>query len=223
MKGLIQIAGIIDEAEARLLLDCGVDQIGFPLRVALHREDILEEEAAHIIHHLHAHERTILITYLNRAEEIIDLAGKIGVRKVQLHSEIPLDEMAGLKELAPGIYLIKSLIVKNDNLAQLEKLVMDYSSWTDAFITDTYDPQTGLTGATGKIHNWDISRQLCELSPLPVILAGGLNPANVHEAVLRVRPSGVDTHTGVEDRDGRKNPELVRAFVKQARDAFAVL
>jgi phosphoribosylanthranilate isomerase len=223
MKGLIHIAGVIDEVEARLLLNSGVDQIGFPLRVALHREDILEEEAADIIHHLHARERTILITYLNRAEEILDLASKIGVRKVQLHSEIPLDEMAGLKELAPGLYLIKSLIVKNDNLAQLEKLVMDYSSWTDAFITDTYDPQTGLTGATGKVHNWDVSRKLCELSPLPVILAGGLNPANVHEAVLRVRPSGVDTHTGVEGRNGRKNPELVRAFVRQARDAFALL
>lgn len=223
MKGLIQIAGVIDEAEARLLLNSGVDQVGFPLRVALHREDILEEEATDIIYRLRARERAILITYLNRAEDIFDLANKIGVWKVQLHGEIPFDEMVRLRELAPALYLIKSLIVKNDNAAELEKLIMEYSFGVDAFLTDTYDPQTGLTGATGKVHNWDVSRKLCELSPRPVILAGGLNPANVRQAVLQVRPSGVDAHTGVEDESGRKDPELVRAFVRRARDAFALL
>jgi phosphoribosylanthranilate isomerase len=83
----------------------------------------------------------------------------------------------------------------------------------DAFITDTYDPTTGRSGATGKTHAWGVSRRLVELSPKPVILAGGLTPENVRAAVLAVRPAGVDVHTGVEGPDGRKAPRLVEHFV----------
>jgi phosphoribosylanthranilate isomerase len=57
----------------------------------------------------------------------------------------------------------------------------------------------------------------------PVILAGGLTPENVRCAILQVRPAGVDAHTGVERADGMKDPALVRAFVEEARRAFALL
>lgn len=92
----------------------------------------------------------------------------------------------------------------------------------DAFITDTYDPLTGASGATGKIHNWDVSRRIVEASQRPVILAGGLNPENVRDAILYVKPAGVDVHTGVEGPDGRKDEVLVKAFVSEAESAFAL-
>ncbi len=69
----------------------------------------------------------------------------------------------------------------------------------DAYITDTYDPVTKASGATGKTHNWEISKNLVELSAKPVILAGGLNPENVYDAILKVKPAGVDVHTGIEN------------------------
>jgi phosphoribosylanthranilate isomerase len=59
-----------------------------------------------------------------------------------------------------------------------------------------------------------------ELSPRPVILAGGLTPANVREAIAAVRPAGVDVHTGVEDASGRKDLAKVLAFVAEARAGF---
>ncbi len=90
----------------------------------------------------------------------------------------------------------------------------------DAFITDTFDPATGASGATGKTHEWGISRELRALSPKPLILAGGLNPENVREAIETVRPAAVDAHTGVEDAEGRKDPAKVRAFVAAAREGF---
>ena len=65
------------------------------------------------------------------------------------------------------------------------------------------------------------SAHTCE--NLPVILAGGLTPENVGRAILRVRPAGVDAHTGVEAPDGAKDPARVRAFVEEARRAFALL
>ena len=89
------------------------------------------------------------------------------------------------------------------------------------FITDTFDPATGASGATGKTHDWTVSRKLVELSPKPVILAGGLNPSNVYEAIRIVRPAGVDVHTGVEDSSGRKSRSLIEAFVNEAARGFA--
>ena len=62
-----------------------------------------------------------------------------------------------------------------------------------------------------------------ELSPRPVILAGGLTPENVARAIETVRPAGVDVHTGVEDGTGRKDPARVRAFVSNASTAFTAL
>jgi phosphoribosylanthranilate isomerase len=62
-----------------------------------------------------------------------------------------------------------------------------------------------------------------ELSPKPVILAGGLTLENVRAAVLTVRPVGVDVHTGAEGPDGRKAPILVEQFVAEAHAAFRLL
>ena len=106
---------------------------------------------------------------------------------------------------------------------ELEAEVTAFAPHVDGFITDTFDPATGASGATGKTHDRAVSRRLVELSPRPVILAGGLTPENVGRAIRTVRPAGVDVHTGVEDRNGRKDPRRVRAFVAEAEEAFAAL
>lgn len=221
MRGIVQIAGVADEAEAMMLVEAGVHQIGFPLGLTVHKEDMPAEDAAKIIRLLPPPAAAVLITYLNMAEKILDLCKKIGARKVQLHGGITLAEIIRLKSLAPDLTVIKSLIVESNNLAELKSSVGKFSFHCDAFITDTYDPVTGACGATGKTHDWDISRRLVDISPSPVMLAGGLKPENVRKAIAHVRPAGVDAHTGVEGPDGRKDAVLVRAFVREALAAFA--
>jgi len=221
MRGIVQIAGVADEAEAMMLVEAGVHQIGFPLGLTVHKEDMPAEDAAKIIRLLPPPAAAVLITYLNMAEKILDLCKKIGARKVQLHGGISLTEIIRLKSLAPDLTVIKSLIVESNNLAELKSSVGKFSFHCDAFITDTYDPVTGACGATGKTHDWDISRRLVDISPSPVMLAGGLKPENVRKAIAHVRPAGVDAHTGVEGPDGRKDAVLVRAFVREALAAFA--
>ena len=223
MRNIIQISGIVDQEEAEMLISCGVDWLGFPFRLAVHKEDLSEAEAAPIIKALQPPHEAVLITYLSKAEEVVALCYSLGVRTVQLHGDITLDQLKGVKTLLPGLFVAKSLIVREDNLSELEAAVRDFSPYVDAFITDTYDPETGAVGATGKIHDWKASRRLVEISPRPVILAGGLRPGNVARAIREVRPAGVDSHTGVEGSDGRKDPQLVRAFVEQARRAFLTL
>ncbi len=69
-------------------------------------------------------------------------------------------------------------------------------------------------------HDWNVSRELVGCAKRPIILAGGLNPANVARAICSVKPAGVDVHTGVEGQDGRKDFHLVNAFVSSSISAF---
>ncbi len=219
----IQIAGVIDREEANLLIDCGVRYLGFPLRLPVHREDISEEDAARIIRDLPQGVHAVLITYLDRASEIIKLGEYLGVSYVQLHGPVEYAELEALRLARPEWFLIKSLIIRGDYNDDLAALIQLHSPMVDAFITDTYDSATGASGATGKVHNWSVSRRLVELSPMPVFLAGGLTEDNVAAAVNTVRPAGVDCHTGVENPDGRKVAEKVLLFVRRAKRALEAL
>lgn len=222
MKNIIQIAGVIDKEEAQMLMNSGVNYLGFPLRLTVNKEDTTEEEAAEIIKMINPPHRAVLITYLDNAKEIIEFCDKLNVKIIQLHGKISREELEITKSLRPDIKIFKSLVVAEDNLTELQKMVETLSPFVDAFITDTFDPETGAEGATGKTHDWKVSKRLVELSPKPVIIAGGLNPANVREAIFEIRPAGVDVHTGVEDSNGRKDPELVKRFVEEARAGFGV-
>jgi phosphoribosylanthranilate isomerase len=218
--GLIQVAGVIDQAEATMLQQCGVRYLGFPLRLPVNREDLTEAEAASIIRSLTPPVRGVLITYLGEAEAISGFANALGARVVQLHGDISVPELRRLRALDPSLTIIKSLVVGLHAMPALERLVNELSALVDAFLTDTFAPDTGAAGATGRTHDWSVSRRLVELSPRPVILAGGLTPENVGRAIEEVRPAGVDVHTGVEDASGRKSRDKVLAFVAEAQAAL---
>lgn len=221
MVPMIQIAGVIDKAEADMLIGAGVRMLGFPLRLTVNKEDLSETEAAELIRGFPAGVQGVLITYLKKADEVLEFCRELGVRAVQLHGAIATEELAEIKRRDPGLMVLKSLVVREGNEGELRKLVEETSPFVDAYITDTFNPATGQEGATGLTHDWRISRRLVELSPRPVILAGGLHDGNVAEAIRAVRPAGVDSHTGVEGPDGRKDEGKVRRFVERAKAAFA--
>lgn len=216
----IQVAGVRDLDEARLLMDCGVRYLGFPLRLPVNAEDLSEVEAAAIIRAIEPPCFGVAITYQHDADDVAGFMDYLGAPIVQLHGDVAPGELRKLKRLRPGLKVIKSLVVGEHREAELAAMVRELGEFVDAFITDTFDPATGASGATGKTHDWQISRRLVEMSPRPVILAGGLTPANVREAIRAVRPAGVDAHTGVEDASGRKNADKVRRFVTEARTGF---
>lgn len=220
MGGVIQVAGVRSVAEARMLVGLGVDRVGIPLRLAHHRPDVTEAQAAVIVAAVGG-ERAVLITYATDPAELAALCRDLGVGWVQLHAQVLPEAIAALRAAVP-VRVIKSYVVGLET-AGIEGFVPRYAPVCDAFLTDTYDPRTGAMGATGRTHDWAVSRALVAASPLPVILAGGLSPVNVARAVAAVQPAGVDAHTGLEDDEGDKDPCLVRAFVREARAAFARL
>jgi len=91
----------------------------------------------------------------------------------------------------------------------------------DYLLLDTAHPKTGVVGATGLVHDWDLSTRLVEAVRCPVILPGGLGPDNVADAITRVRPSGVDSETRTSRDDDRRRKDLakVEAFIHRARNA----
>jgi phosphoribosylanthranilate isomerase len=222
-RDLIQVAGVIDQAEADMLVRSGVRYLGFPLRLPVHKEDLSEEAASSIIRGLKPPAHGILITYLDRATDVVELCDSLGASIVQLHGDIEASELRRIKERKPGLAIIKSLVIGLHPVEELRGVIERTASQVDAYITDTFDPRTGATGATGKVHDWRLSAQLVRQSPRPVILAGGLHPGNVRAAILEVRPAGVDAHTGLEDSSGRKSAPKVQRFVAEAQEAFRLL
>jgi phosphoribosylanthranilate isomerase len=217
----IHVAGVIDLAEAQLLINYGVRFLGFPFVLDHHKEDLTIDAAAAIAATLGNQATFFLITYLNKAEAILELCHKLSVNMVQLHGKTDLEQIKLLKGQAPQLRIIKSLIVRGGNADILIDEVRHYEASVDSFITDTFDPETGASGATGKVHDWEISRMLVGSTARPLILAGGLNAGNVCQAIRTVRPAGVDVHTGIEGSDGRKRHDLTRHFVEEAQVGFS--
>ena len=107
--------------------------------------------------------------------------------------------------------VIKAFRVKDQaTLAEMR----DYSVW--AFLLDSYVP--GQLGGTGARFNWELAVQ-AKAFACPIILAGGLTPENVADAVAKVSPYAVDVSSGVEFAPGRKDRAKVRAFVERAKAA----
>ena len=216
----IQVAGISNRSEADLLIESGINFLGFPLRLTINTEDLTEAEASSILKTLRPPTYGVVITYLNKSDEIINFLEAMNSQIVQLHGEISNEELKQLKISSPDITIIKSLIVGKFSLDELITQIDKESEFVDAFITDTFNPKSGATGATGITHDWEISKTIVNYSSKPIILAGGLNPENVYDAIMTVNPAGVDSHTGVENPDGTKSKDKVMQFYQNAMKAF---
>jgi phosphoribosylanthranilate isomerase len=164
--------------------------------------------------------------FLHLCETLTDLDG----REVDLGPAISLQEH--IRERFPEIGIMRSIPVPPDGEAPgfpILPLAKSLEFVTDLFLIDTWlglEPVEGYIGITGKTVDWERARQLVASSRIPVILAGGLSPENVYEAILKVAPYGVDscTRTNQTDPDGRpvrfkKDLEKVGRFVREARRA----
>ena len=88
----------------------------------------------------------------------------------------------------------------------------------ERFVLDTYHPT--LLGGTGLTQDWARLREVCAHAPRPILLAGGLTPENVADAIRTARPAGVDVSSGVEAAPGRKDPDKVRQFIHNTKTAL---
>jgi phosphoribosylanthranilate isomerase len=213
----VQIAGLSSLEEALAAEQAGADALGFTVRLpgGVH-DGLTEAKARGIVAALPPFIASVAITYVDSARPAVDLCRYLGVSALQLHGPFPTHELPLIRAALPHLKLIRAVHVTGpEALAQARAL----ERRVDALILDTYDPASGRHGATGKTHDWAISRQIVAEVRTPVILAGGLTPDNVADAIRTVRPWAVDVHTGVEDPDGTRNFGKLREFIERVRAA----
>jgi phosphoribosylanthranilate isomerase len=213
----VQIAGVSSVDEALAAERAGADALGFTVRLPTGVHDgLTEARARDIIARLPPFVSSVVITYVTTAREAVDLTRYLGATALQLHGEFPTAELAMIRAALPHLKLIRAVHVTGpEALIRAQAL----ERHVDAIILDTYDPASGRGGATGKTHDWAISTQVVAAVRVPVILAGGLTPQNVADAIRTVSPWGVDVHTGVENGDGTRNLTKIRAFIETAKAA----
>lgn len=136
--------------------------------------------------------------------EIERTAAEAGVDMIQLHG----DERPAFVSSLRGLRIIKAVRVQSESDLKVLALYR-----VDAYLLDTYVP--GQPGGTGRSFDWTIARRAALEGP--VIVAGGLTPENVEEAVRTARPYAVDVSSGVEAEPGVKDKEKVREFIRRAK------
>jgi phosphoribosylanthranilate isomerase len=218
----IQIAGVSSLAEALFCREVGIDAVGFTLELPHGPHDgLTTDRAASIIRRLPKGLLPVIITYVSTAQSARRLIADTGGRAIQFHGGISESELRIFRDLCPQVKTIGRVTVTGEESMQAAEVFKP--PLRDAIILDSLDPTTGKIGATGRTHDWSTSARIVRAASVPVILAGGLNPDNVREAILTVKPHGVDAHTGVEDADGTRNLDKTKAFAVEALAAFTVL
>ncbi len=153
---------------------------------------------------------TVLLTSLTDPQAVAEQHGRCGTTGIQLVDRLPGGGHATLREALPGVKLVQVVHVAGA-AAVAEALAA--APHVDALLLDSGRPSATVKelGGTGRVHDWAVSRGIVERSPVPVILAGGLRPDNVAEAVRAVGPAGVDVCSGVRT-EGRLDERKLRGF-----------
>jgi phosphoribosylanthranilate isomerase len=129
-------------------------------------------------------------------------------------------DVASLKRIVPATPIMRSVPVFGEESVAIAR---SYDEVADFLLLDSYRAADKQIGALGATHDWRISRRIVDLACVPVILAGGLGPDNVAEAIRAVRPAGVDSKTRTDrHRSHGKDLERVRRFHEAARAATVV-
>lgn len=200
----IKICGITSVEDALAAVRLGADALGFNFWSDSKRY-ISPSAAEAIVARLPPFVTTVGV-FVNQPEgEIRAIASESGVQVFQLHGDEPPDFCARLP-----LPVIKAIPV--DQVKALSRLL---SYEVSAFLLDT--PSRGF-GGSGVPFDWSLAEGVSEVAP--VILAGGLTPENVAEAIRAVRPYAVDVASGVESHPGAKDPAKMARFIAAAKGAL---
>ncbi len=193
----VKICGITSEEDALLAVAMGADAVGFVF--APSPRQVAAGLVRDIVRRLPPEVLTVGVFRDESAKRVVDIVNGAGLRAAQLHGHETAEQTAWVRKRVP--FVIKGFAAGDPALDRAD----DFGA--DAILVDSHAP------GSGEVFDWS----LAEGAPLNrrVILAGGLTPANVAEAIEAVRPWGVDVSTGVEESPGHKDARKVREFIQQ--------
>jgi indole-3-glycerol phosphate synthase/phosphoribosylanthranilate isomerase/anthranilate synthase/indole-3-glycerol phosphate synthase/phosphoribosylanthranilate isomerase len=201
----IKICGLRSEEHAKAAIGAGADMLGLIFYEPSHRY-ISPQEAHALLERIEATRQHVDLVgvFVNReADYINDITERVGLDIVQLHGDETPEFCYRIQRP-----VIKALRMNNPEDAERVK-AYQHASWRVLL-----DTPTTQWGGTGETHDWSLARSIAR--DTPILLAGGLNPDNVNEAIRSVHPWGVDVSSGVETNKV-KDVEKIRAFIRSAR------
>ena len=205
---LVKICGMRSLEDARFAVESGADALGFVFWYMSPRK-LDPEQAAAIAAELPESVLRVGVFVDAPRDEIERVSQRVGLDLLQLHGEEAPEALAGLSRPA-----LKAIRVGPRFTAEE---ALRYTKTAQGIVVDTRLPgETLMPGGTGVPFDWSLVANLVEQVPF-LMLAGGLSPTNVAQAVRAVRPDAVDVSSGVERMPGRKDPERVKAFIEASR------
>lgn len=202
--------GSIDEAW--MAIDHGASSLGLvsemPSGPGPIPEDLIKEIAAVIPPGI----SSFLLTCRQNVDEIIGQQKRLGVNTIQLCDRLEKGSHKQLRKSLPGVSLVQVIHVTGPE--SVEEAVAVAPN-VNAILLDSGNQTLAIKelGGTGRVHDWQVSARIREAVEIPLFLAGGLNPANVAEAINHVRPFGVDVCSGLRT-EGKLDEEKLGAFFK---------
>lgn len=203
----VKVCGVTNAADRDAVVAAGADAVGLIAGVTVDTpRDVALETAADLAAGVPPLVTSVLVTMPADAAEARERVDRVQPDAVQVHGAAP-DVVAALDD-APA-----QVVAAVD--AEAEAAVLEaYAGAADALLVDSVDEDGG--GGTGETHDWARTRERVAGLDVPVVLAGGLTPANVAEAVETARPFAVDVASGVEASGGVKDHDAVERFVRNA-------
>lgn len=190
------------------------DAQGFIVDTPKSPRNIGVELAKELVRKLSPFSHSVIVTKTSDPERLEHIVVEILPDALQVHCELAQDQVEAIRKVTPPQLKIYTLLsIAGDREEAVKKARELASTSIDALFLDT--KVGSKVGGTGKIHDWTISRAVRDaIHPFPIVLAGGLNPANVSQAIQAVRPYGIDVATGVEE-DGSKSKEKVNRLLRK--------
>ncbi len=197
----------------------GASALGFVSAMPSGPGPIGEELITEIVAHVPPPIATFLLTSRQDADSIMDQQRRTRVDTLQLVDHLEASELHQLRRALPGVRLVQVIHVEGWESLEEAKSVATH---VDAILLDSGRPKAAVKelGGTGRVHDWTISAKIRETIPVPLFLAGGLNPENVREAVECVGPFGLDVCTGVRT-NGELDEQKLAAFFRSVSAAFS--
>jgi phosphoribosylanthranilate isomerase len=207
----IKICCISSVEEAKMAADHGANALGFVSAMPSGAGIIDEKLIPGIVATVAPPTATFLLTSQVKAEEIIPQIIRCNTNTVQLVDRVEEEVYNRIHGDLPWIKIVQVIHVNDNNSLKEAELV---SPFADALLLDSGNQSLAIKelGGTGRVHDWSISKKICETIDKPVFLAGGLNSNNVEEAIETVRPFGVDVCSGLRT-NGKLDKEKLEKFI----------
>lgn len=207
----VKICGHTNKEDLGESLALGADLVGVIVEVPVDTPRRVTAKKARQIFSA-ASEGRVMVIMPSSVEEAQRLCLEVMPDYVQLHGRESVALVRELRRVLP------CGIIKTIHVAGREAVreALGYAPYCDYLLLDT--PSAAM-GGSGRKHDWSVSRAIVRSAEVPVILAGGLNPGNVQEAIRAVKPYGVDVSSGVEAAPGKKDYERVKDFIAAAKEA----